>query len=72
MGHVLGAEKEFFLIRGRGRPAVYAAAPVETCQSVVLRSPWGSFWVLLDVGNRLHRMRPGSGHKTNSLATAAH
>ena len=23
MGHVLGAEKEFFLIRGRGRPAVF-------------------------------------------------
>ena len=23
MGHVLGAEKEFFLIRGRGRPTVY-------------------------------------------------
>ena len=22
MGHVLGAEKEFFLIRGRGRPTV--------------------------------------------------
>ena len=23
MGHFLGAEKEFFLIRGRGRPTVY-------------------------------------------------
>ena len=23
MGHVLGAEKDFFLIRGRGRPTVY-------------------------------------------------
>ena len=23
MGHLLGAEKEFFLIRGRGRPTVY-------------------------------------------------
>ena len=25
MGHVLGAEKEFFLIRGRGRPTVYGS-----------------------------------------------
>ena len=23
MGHLLGAKKEFFLIRGRGRPTVY-------------------------------------------------
>ena len=28
MGHFLGAEKEFFLIRGRGRPRSMAAAPV--------------------------------------------
>ena len=58
MGHVLGAEKDFFLIRGRGRPTA-TAAPVECCQSVVLRSPWGRLGSVLDVRNRLHRMRGG-------------
>ena len=34
MGHVPGAEKEFFLIRGRGRPTVYPRQlnPVNPCQ----------------------------------------
>ena len=34
-----------------------AAAPVETCQSVVLRSPWGRLGSVLYTCNRLHRMR---------------
>ena len=41
MGHVLGAEKGIFLIR-RGRPhGPMAAAPMESCQSLPKRSPWG-------------------------------
>ena len=34
-----------------------AAAPVESCQSVVLRSPWGRLGSVLYTCNRLHRMR---------------
>ena len=40
MGHVLGAEKLIFLIREIDDPT-RAAAPVEFCQFVVLRSPRG-------------------------------
>ena len=42
MGHVLGAEKLIFLIRDID-DATTAAAPVESCQFVVLRCPWGRF-----------------------------
>ena len=35
------------------------AAPVESCQFVVLRSPWGRLGSLLDVRKRLHRTRGG-------------
>ena len=34
-----------------------AAAPVESCQYVVLRSPWGCLGSVLDVCNRLRRIR---------------
>ena len=40
MGHVLGAKKVIFLIRDID-DATRAAAPVEFCQFVVLRSPRG-------------------------------
>ena len=36
-----------------------AGASVETCQFVVLRSPWGRLGSLLDVRKRLHRTRGG-------------
>ena len=36
-----------------------AAAPVESCQSLPKRSPWGRFWSVVDVRKRLHRMRGG-------------
>ena len=51
-----GPKKEFFLIRDFDDPAM-AAAPVETCQFVVLRSPWGRLGSVLDVGSRLRRLR---------------
>ena len=57
MGHFLGAEKAFFLIRGRRSAVAVAAAAVESCQSVALRSPWGQFGSILYTCNRLHRIR---------------
>ena len=57
MGHFLGAEKAFFLIRGRRSAVAVAAAAVESCQSVALRSPWGQFGLFLYMVSRLHRMR---------------
>ena len=53
-----GQEKLIFLIRDiDGR--TMTAAPVESCQFVVLRSPWGRLGSLLDVRERLHRTRGG-------------
>ena len=37
--------------------AAAAAAPVESWQFVVLRSPWGRLGSVLDMDNRLRRMR---------------
>ena len=51
-----GPKKVIFLIRDIDAPAM-AAAPVESCQFVVLRSPWGRLGSVRDVGKRLHRMR---------------
>ena len=56
MGHVMGAEKIFFLFRDVDGPAM-APASVESCRCVVMRSPRGRLGSLLDVGNRLRRMR---------------
>ena len=56
MGHVLGGEKGNFLIRDIDGPAMTAAS-VESCQFVVLRSPWGCLGSVRDVCNRLRRMR---------------
>ena len=36
-----------------------AGASVESCQFVVLRSPWGCLGSLLDVRKRLYRTRGG-------------
>ena len=44
MVHLLGAEKLIFLIRDID-DATMTAASVESCRFVVLRSPWGRFWV---------------------------
>ena len=51
-----GAKKIFFLIRDIDGPAMRAAS-VESCQFVVLRSPRGRLGSILDMGNRLSRMR---------------
>ena len=58
MVHVLGGKQEFFLIREID-DATVAGASVETCQFVVLRSPWGRLGSLLDVRKLLHRTRGG-------------
>ena len=50
-----------------------AAAPVESCQSVALRSPWGRLWSVLYTNKRLHRTRRRFQHiSANSLISAAH
>ena len=53
-----GAKKIIFLIRDID-DATLAGASMETCQFVVLRSPWGRLGSLLDVRKRLHRTRGG-------------
>ena len=58
MGHFLGAKKIIFLIRDIDGPAM-AATLAESCQSVILRSPWARLGSVLDVRKRLRRMRGG-------------
>ena len=45
-----------------------AGASVESCQFVVLRSPWRCLGSILDVRNRLHRMR-GRFHRWIHIST---
>ena len=52
----LEVKKVFFLIRDIDGPAM-TAAPVESCQDVVLRSLGGRSGVSLDTCNRLRRIR---------------
>ena len=56
MGHFLGADKIFFLIRDIEDPAMTAAS-VESCRFVVPRSLGGRLGSVRDMGNRLRRMR---------------
>ena len=60
MGHLLGPKKYNSGCRGDD-DATMAAAPVESCQFVARRSSWARLGSLLDVGNRLPRMR-GHSH----------
>ena len=57
-----GRKKIIFLIRDIDRPAM-AAAPVESCQYVAPRSPWGRFGSVVVACKRLRRMRRASGHQ---------
>ena len=57
MGHFLRAEKGNFLIRGSRRPMGMAPAPVESCQSLSNRCPWGRLGSVLYTCTRLHRIR---------------
>ena len=53
-----GPKKLIFLIRDID-DATMAGASVESCQFVVLRSPRGRLGSVLDMRNRLRRMRGG-------------
>ena len=65
--------KKNFLIRAIDDDATMAAAPVESCQSVALRSPWGRIGSVLYTNKRLHRTRRRFQHiSANSLSSAAH
>ena len=69
MGHLLGAGKEFFLIRARGRPTVYGG---RASGILSIRGPevsLGSLMIVLYMVSRLHRMRPGSGHNRPILSS---
>ena len=57
MGHVLGAEKIDFFNSRYIDDDTRAGASVESCQSVALRSPWDRLGSVLDLCNRLRRMR---------------
>ena len=50
---ISGAKKIIFLFA----VLKWSVAPVECCQFVVQRSPWGRLGSILDVGSRLHRIR---------------
>ena len=68
-----GRKNLFFLIRAFDNDATMAAAPVESCQSVALRSPWGRLGSVLYTCKRLHRTRRRFQHiSANSLSSAAH
>ena len=62
MGHVLGAEKGNFLFAAEGALRSVAAAPVESCQSLPNRCPWGRLGSVLDTCTRLHRIRRRFNH----------
>ena len=53
-----GPKKLIFLIRDIDGPAMTAAS-MESCQFVVPALSWSRFGSVLDVGNRLQRMRGG-------------
>ena len=68
-----GSKTVLFKSRRRRHPWSMAAAPVESCQSVALRSPWGRFGSVLYMVSRLHRIRCRFQHiSANSLISAAH
>ena len=52
-----GPKKGSVQFAAEGALRSMAAAPVETCQSVVLRSPWGRLGSVLYTCKRLRRMR---------------
>ena len=54
--HNRGQKNLIFLIRDIDGPAMTAAS-VESCRFVVLRSPGGRLGSVLDVRNRLRRLR---------------
>ena len=52
-----GRKRKLFNSRCRGGRGHRAAAPVETCQSLPNRCPWGRLGSVLDTCTRLHRIR---------------
>jgi len=67
-----GPKKIIFLIRDIDGLAM-TAAPVESCQSLPKRCPWGRLGSVLYMVSRLHRMRRRIQHiLANSLSMATH
>ena len=68
-----GPSRVIYDSRRRGGRGHRAAAPVETCQSLPKRSPWGRLVSKLYTCNRLHRTRRRFQHiSANSLNKSAH
>ena len=65
-----GTKNVIFLIRDID-DATMAAASVESCRFVVLRSPRGRLGSVRDMGNRLPRMR-GRSHRWIHISTGPH
>ena len=57
-----GRKRNFFNSRCRGGRGHRAAAPVESCQSLPKRCPWGRLGSVLDTCTRLHRIRRRFNH----------
>ena len=72
MGHVLGGEKNIFLIRDIDDAAIMAGASAESCRFVVLGSPWGRLGSVLYTCNRLRRMRRRFKLWVDALNKSAH
>ena len=68
MGHVLGAEKGFFLIRGDDAAMVHGGRACGNLSIPAQAVSLGSLGVGLDMVSRLPRMRPGSGHNRPILS----
>jgi len=68
MGHVLGGEKNIFLIRDIDGAIIMAGASAESCRFVVLRSPRGRLGSVLYTCKCLRRMR-GGFHRYMHIST---
>ena len=74
-GTLPGGRKRNYVVNSRPtvRHGQMAAAPVESCQSLPIRSPWGRLGWVLYTCNRLRRMRRRFKHFWSiSLNKSAH
>ena len=68
MGHVLGAKKGNFLIRGRGAAMLHGGRACGILSIPAQEVSLGSLGVGIDMVSRLPRMRPGLGHNRPILS----
>ena len=66
--HAIAATVASMAYFAAGASDLRVIAPVESCQFVARRSPWGRLGSVLDVGSRLHRVR-GGFHRWIQIST---